>query len=768
MKGYSTTINGYDIVNSYTPGKTSVTVSKAWEDNNNQDGKRTESVEVQLYADGEKSGDAIILNDANNWTYIWNNLDEKNSGHDIVYTVKEVRVPDGYSAKISGSAADGFTITNTHVPETVDISGTKTWDDGNNQDGKRPESITVNLLSDGTKIDSRTVSPGENGSWTYSFENLPRYQNGKEIKYTVTENEVADYSTTIEGYHITNSYTPGKTSVTVSKAWEDNNNQDGIRPENVHVQLYADGEKSGDAITLNDANSWTYTWTGLDEKKSGSKISYTVEEVNEAAGYTSSVTGNATDGFTITNTHIPETVDISGTKTWDDGNNQDGKRPESITVNLLADGTRIDSTVVKAGADGSWTYSFAGLPKYKDGKEIVYTVSEEAISDYSTTIEGYHITNSYTPGKTSVTVSKAWEDNNNQDGKRTESVEVQLYADGEKSGDAITLNDANSWTYTWTGLDEKKSGSKISYTVEEVNEAAGYTSSVTGSAADGFTITNTHIPETVDISGTKTWDDGNNQDGKRPESITVNLLADGTRIDSTVVKAGADGSWTYSFSGLPKYKDGKEIVYTISEEPVADYSTTINGYDIVNSYTPGKTSVTVTKIWNDNNNRDGLRPSAESFASKLHLYSGDTEVTGSKPSVTDNGNNTYTVTYSDLPEYANGLLIEYTVREDSISGYTADKESVRNGEVLTNVHSATPAPTPTSTPNPPAPTDPENSKVYTPATSEKPAGTSTDARPYTPNTSDRTSVPLYAGMFLVSSAVILMMLTKWRKELFRR
>ena len=128
--------------------------------------------------------------------------------------------------------------------------------------------------------------------------------------------------------------------------------------------------------------------------------------------------------------------------------------------------------------------------------------------------------------------------------------------------------------------------------------------------------------------------------------------------------------------------------------------------------------MTITKIWNDSNNRDGLRPSAERFAAELHLYSGDTEVTGLTPTVTDNGNNTYTVTY--LPEYADGSAIIYTVRENSISGYTADKESVRNGEELTNTHAVTPAPTPTSTPSSPAPSpsDPESGKIYTPIHSE--------------------------------------------------
>ena len=748
--------------------ETAFSFTKVWNDSGNQYGNRPLASEfaskLTLQADGVKmEGYEPVITDHGDgtWTITYQQLPGLRSRSSYQVTEGDIL---GYSSD-KASVENGGTLTNSM--ETVTISGTKTWNDQGNQDGKRPESITVNLFANGTKIDSTVVKADGNGIWSYQFQNLPKYQNGKEITYTVTENAVNGYSIEINGYNITNSYTPGKTSVTVTKSWADSNNQDGIRPASVQVQLYADGEKSGDAITLNDANSWTYTWNNLDEKSSGKEIVYTVDEVQVPVGYSPEISGNAADGFTITNTHVPETVVVSGTKTWDDGNNQDGKRPESITVNLLADGTKIDSTVVKAGADGSWIYSFAGLPKYQDGKEIAYTVSEEAITDYSTTIEGFNITNSYTPGKTSVTVSKAWADSNDQDGKRPANVQIQLYADGKKSGDAITLNDANSWTYTWTGLDEKKSGSKIAYTVKEVTEIAGYTSSVTGNAEAGYTITNSHTPETVDISGTKTWDDGNNQDGKRPESITVNLLADGTKIDSTVVKAGADGSWTYSFAGLAKYKDGKEIIYTISEEPVADYSTTIEGYHITNSYTPGKTSVTITKIWNDSNNRDGLRPSAERFAAALHLYSGDTEVTGLTPTVTDNGNNTYTVTYSDLPEYADGSAIIYTVRENSISGYTADKESVRNGEALTNTHAVSPAPTPTSTPSSPAPSDPGSGKVYTPNTSAA-AGTSTAARPYTPNTSDQTSVPLYAGMFLVSSAVILMMLTKWRKELFRR
>ena len=184
-----------------------------------------------------------------------------------------------------------------------------------------------------------------------------------------------------------------------------------------------------------------------------------------------------------------------------DKDNQDGKRPDSITVNLLADGEQVDSKEVTE-ADG-WTYAFTNLPKFKDGKEIVYTVTENQVADYNTEIKGFDITNSYTPGKTSVSVTKTWEDANNQDGKRPNSIQVQLLADGKKQGDAVELNDANKWTTTWTDLDQKANGKDIVYTVEEV-KVDGYTTTVDDSDKGNILLTNTYKPEVTEVAGAKT------------------------------------------------------------------------------------------------------------------------------------------------------------------------------------------------------------------------------------------------------------------------
>ncbi|ELV4535351.1 Cna B-type domain-containing protein, partial [Enterococcus faecalis] len=157
---------------------------------------------------------------------------------------------------------------------------------------------------------------------------------------------VPEYNTEIKGFDITNSYTPGKTSVSVTKTWDDNNNQDGLRPNSIKVQLYANGEAKGSPIELTEGNQWNHTWNDLAEKTKGQTIAYTVKEVDQVPGYTSQVDESDLGNVKITNTHNPETTEVSGQKTWNDNEDQDGKRPKSITVNLLANGKQVQSKEV--------------------------------------------------------------------------------------------------------------------------------------------------------------------------------------------------------------------------------------------------------------------------------------------------------------------------------------------------------------------------------------------------------------------------------------
>lgn len=479
-----------------TPIKRSIKVDKKWI------GKEGGPVEVILKADGTEVQRAS-LDVAGNWTHTFDNLREYNAnGQKINYTVEEVSLPN-YDSAVSGDMDNGFIITNTNN-EKVSISGTKTWNDNNNQDGVRPDKITINLLANDNKVDSKEVTANDN--WAYSFDNLAKYDDkGKEITYTVTENPVDDYTSEQKGNDFTNTHTPATTQVSGTKTWKDNNNQDGIRPDSITVELLANGESTGNTQTVSVDTNWEYIFKDVPKYANGQEVIYTVREVSIPEGYTSEA-----NGMDITNMHTPETTEVSGTKMWNDNENSVGLRPDSITVNLLANGIKVASQEVTAQSD--WNYTFTDLPKYANGNEITYTVTEDTVANYTPTYNGYNITNDYTPGETSVTVTKIWDDNNDQDGIRPDAIQVQLYANGAKLGDVITLTAADNWTYTWTKLDEN-----LTYTVKEVSDIEGYTATVGEVENGNVIITNTHTPTTPGQSDNKS-------DKKQDKNIIAALL----------------------------------------------------------------------------------------------------------------------------------------------------------------------------------------------------------------------------------------------------
>ncbi|MCC4460278.1 Cna B-type domain-containing protein [Limosilactobacillus reuteri] len=308
------------------------------------------------------------------------------------YIIRETSAPSGYTlAKDVTVSADSFdskgaTATITDKKAVTTVSGTKTWKDNDDQDGKRPDSIKVNLLANGKVVQSKTVKASDN--WKYSFTNLPEFENGKKITYTVTEDAVAGYTSTVDGYNVTNNHTPATVKVSGAKTWNDDNNQDGIRPSSITVNLLANGRQVA-SKTVSASDNWQYSFDNLAAYANGQKITYTVTE-DAVAGYTSTV-----DGYNVTNNHTPATVKVSGTKTWKDNNNQDGIRPSSITVNLLANGRQVASKTVSAS--DNWQYSFDNLAAYANGQKITYTVTENAVAGYTSTVDGYNITNTHNP-----------------------------------------------------------------------------------------------------------------------------------------------------------------------------------------------------------------------------------------------------------------------------------------------------------------------------------------------------------------------------------
>ncbi|MGM9948159.1 Cna B-type domain-containing protein [Floccifex sp.] len=398
---------------------------------------------------------------------------------------------------------------------TVNRSIQKIWNDDNNANNTRPDEISVQLYADGQKYGSPITLSEANG-WTTTLTNLPKYSSGTNlINYTVYEKKVTGYQPTYDydgsTIKITNTFeqTPTR-SITVRKVWDDKNNQDGIRSESIEVILMDDETDVG-KITLSEENNWTYTFTGLDINKRY----HVLENINLGAAaekYTTSYSGSMDDGFIITNTHIPEVYEtVTVSKVWDDNNNQDGLRPKSIYIYLYANGNYYDK--IKLNEENDWSGSFENLPKNSNGKAIEYTIEEPALNGYTSEVtgnvtSGFTVTNTHIPEEKDITVQKVWNDQNDKDGIRPEKVQFELYQNGELR-DTCTLSEGNDWDIDFTLHAFDEDGNVIEYSVVEINVADGYTSKVTGSALDDFTITNTHeITKKEDLKKKNTTNTG--------------------------------------------------------------------------------------------------------------------------------------------------------------------------------------------------------------------------------------------------------------------
>ena len=662
----TTTIDLYGITikNAYTPRTTSVTFEKIWNDNNNQDGLRdkyTVTLTGTIIVDGNIK--TVYTNEKtlnpDELTYTWNNLAKYSDGKEITYTIDETKVPTGYTKNV-----DGYKITNTYTPEVIDLPVEKVWLDNNNQYGIRPTEITVNLLANGQKVKTVKMTSDANGKWLHTFVNLPKYNDGKEITYTFSEEAVEGYEVSYKDNIIENTHNPIEKTITVNKIWNDNNNQDGLRDKytvTLTGTIIVDGNIKTvytNEKTLNP-DELTYTWNNLAKYSDGKEITYTIDETKVPTGYTKNV-----DGYKITNTYTPEVIDLPVEKVWLDNNNQYGIRPTEITVNLLANGQKVKTVKMTSDANGKWLHTFVNLPKYNDGKEITYTFSEEAVEGYEVSYKDNIIENTHNPIEKTITVNKIWNDSNNNDGIRPEQIEVKLIGkvgNNEVYSDTAIIKEEENWTYTFVNLPEYNNGSIISYTLEET-PIEGYTTNIEESEKT-FVITNTHEKEQVIISGKKTWDDNDNQDGKRPATITINLLANGEVVETKEVSADSNGNWAYTFT-KDKYQDKEEIKYTLEEVTVEGYTTIIEegSYNITNYHKPETLTYTINKEWLDDEDNDGIRP--DSINVSLLANGKIIE------KIVISKENNWTYTFENLPRYSNGEIIEYTIIEDELKGYT--------------------------------------------------------------------------------------------------
>lgn len=377
--------------------------TKTWSDNDNQDGKRPDSVKVHLYANGKDTGKSAVLSAKNNWFYNWTAASNDiwpvdSEGTPINYTFVEDKVP-GYTLSASKSVDNGvfkFVLTNKHTPEKVSIPVSKTWDDNENAANTRPDSITLKLYRGGDLLRTQQVKSDSSGNWSYSFDGLDKYKNGAEINYSVQEDYVPGYVAAYgDNGEITNKYDPYG-NLTIAKTIEGATPAAAGKEFTFKLSLAKENNEvdTGDyAYTTSDGRSGTIAAGGTLTLKGGqtatiknlpSEDSYAISEV-ETDGYTIADASNTSGTI-----HAGQTANVSITNTYESTGSVQLKANKVLTGRTLAnkqfsfqvldkDGNVLRTASCKA--DGSVAF---GLIKYNtsdDRKTYTYYIQEKVPAD---------------------------------------------------------------------------------------------------------------------------------------------------------------------------------------------------------------------------------------------------------------------------------------------------------------------------------------------------------------------------------------------------
>lgn len=339
------------------------------------------------------------------------NLTAQLSDSDIAQALQyaAVLVTGNYSEyRGGGLAINGQLSFGSDAPDSLSLEIEKRWA-GESPD-PRPAAVQVYLVTNGVIQADRAITLREDNGYAAAFEDLPyKDSEGRIIAYAAAEEALPDYSPSYSGLRIndegnytltiTNRYDPAHISLPVWKAWADEGDRLGKRPQSVTVQLCANGAAYGEPVVLQAANGWSHVFEDLPKQRSGgAEIVYTLEEAPVQRYEASYLADKETGTVTILNTYVPEKISLTAKKVWEDYDNKQGKRPAGVTVQLLADGAAHGSPVV-LDEDNGWEYTWAELLRHgSDGdSEVVYTLSEEEVPgytvDYAAKEDGFVITN---------------------------------------------------------------------------------------------------------------------------------------------------------------------------------------------------------------------------------------------------------------------------------------------------------------------------------------------------------------------------------------
>lgn len=222
------------------------------------------------------------------------------------------------------------------------LSVKKVWND----DGvSTPDSVTVTLLRDGEVYD--TVVLSQKNDWKHTWNGLDRDYKWSIAEIDVPEGYTVSYTTSGKTITITNTKAipENPETLTVRKVWVDNGH---AHPDSVTLELWKGGERY-DSVTLNEANGWSHTWTGLPAGKD-----WDIKEIDVPAGYTVSYDYSGKTVI-VTNTYR-ETVEQTVKKVWAEGSKN---HPGAVKVELRNGDVVVDTVVLNNG--NNWSHTWTGL-----------------------------------------------------------------------------------------------------------------------------------------------------------------------------------------------------------------------------------------------------------------------------------------------------------------------------------------------------------------------------------------------------------------------
>lgn len=511
----------------------------------------------------------------------------------------------------------------TWAEKTTDYDVSIVWNDYQNNDGARPQSIHIGLVDsryNNSVIQEATVTGDKhNERWSYTFTGLPISDNDSSLQKRT-------YGIVFLGYT-------------------------DIRGTYREIKAPALDGQEGE-ITMaapSTADAMQGTWT-----------TYQYGVNNFGLSSVSPSQGEYDTTITYDHALITTQDDIQFNILWDDMGDNDGVRPESVRLVLYANGKPVsewteadgyhnaqtgevvihenDCTVSEDG--NSWTYIFPDYQRYLDGQYIKYTVAVKNLLDKDTTFNenGYTLVYDNHPDEDSANVPEGdpdgcvisrpierndvnwkivWDDENNRDGQRPDHVSLQLLAyqwnedtyrwEYVEVGQAfdVKADDVNTMTASeWTGtyvLDPKlpvfHDGLRILYHIQVTSDLNAFipegsfeygwveseygnqnTQDEVAAGKPGATptVTISQNTNTVSVQAQVYWNDSQNNDSIRPRNIILQLYSHAPGEEPVAVPGAAyrvtisgdmtADNWYYTFSGMPKYAEGQsgvELIYTI-------------------------------------------------------------------------------------------------------------------------------------------------------------------------------------------------------------